>query len=76
MNGAIKYDPIEVALEEDETLLVHAANLTPSFLETLDEMEVAWEPIPGCPWIQMELASVELQILMEDFESVKFDILA
>jgi hypothetical protein len=69
-------NPLEVALEEEEILLVQATNLTTEFLAVLSDMEVDWEQIVGTPWIQMELASVELQILAERFPSVYFDILA
>jgi hypothetical protein len=69
-------NPLDVALEEEEILLVQATNLSMEFLTVLSDMEVDWEFVAGTPWIQLELASVELQILIDRFPNVVFDILA
>ena len=60
---------------EDEELLVQAKDYTNWFLDTLDAMQIDWELIEGCPWIQFEIPSDQLRALMQAFSDVKYDIL-
>lgn len=60
---------------EDEVLLVQATGYTSWFLDTLEAMNIDWELIEGCPWIQFEISSEKLRALMEAFSNVKYDLL-
>jgi len=60
---------------ENEELLVQAKDYTNWFLDTLDAMHVDWELIEGCPWIQFEIPSEQLQALMRAFSGVQYDLL-
>jgi sarcosine oxidase delta subunit len=76
MSKNICLEPTELLVVEDERLLVQATNYTYWFLEMLDAMNVQWEHIPGCGrWIQFEILSLELQMLMKVFTEVHYDIL-
>jgi hypothetical protein len=77
----MKSQPIIVPGHEecshDEVLLVHATGYTGWFIDALEALEIAWESIDGCPsWIEFEIPSCYLQLLMNEFFEVYFDILA
>jgi hypothetical protein len=61
--------------QEDEALLVQAARFTNWFLDTLEALNIDWEFIEGCPWIQFEATSSQLQCLMRAFSDITFEIL-
>nr|MDO8109389.1 hypothetical protein [Candidatus Sigynarchaeota archaeon] len=66
----------EMPVVEDETLLVQATNYNYWFLEMLDAINVPWEHIAGCGrWIQFEIPSEKLQMLMKAFSEVHYDVL-
>jgi hypothetical protein len=72
----IYLEPTDLLVVEDERLLVQATNYTYWFLEMLDAINVPWEHIPGCgSWIQFEIRSQELQMLMKAFTEVQYDVL-
>jgi sarcosine oxidase delta subunit len=69
-------EPTELPAVDDERLLVQTTNYTYWFLEMLDAINVPWEHLPGCGrWIQFEIRSQELQMLMKAFTEVHYDIL-
>ncbi len=69
-------EPIKLPVVEDEQLLVQAINYNYWFLEMLDAIEVPWEHIPECGrWIQFEIPSQQLQMLMKAFLEVQYEIL-
>jgi hypothetical protein len=68
-------EAMEAETVQDEVLLVQATHYTNWFLDTLDTMEITWEFIEGCPWIQFETSSSKLQLLLQAFSDVKYDLL-
>ncbi|MEX2684913.1 MAG: hypothetical protein Q6373_025285 [Candidatus Sigynarchaeota archaeon] len=67
----------DLEIESDEVLLVQATGHDGWFLDTLDALGVAWEPIVGVPrWIQFEITSRKLQWLMQEYPDVSMDVLA
>jgi hypothetical protein len=62
--------------EADEVLLVQATGHDGWFLDTLDALDVEWEAIAGVPrWIQFEIPSSKLQVLMCHYPDVTMDVL-
>ena len=68
-------EALDLETEADEILLVQAKDYTNWFLDTLEAMNIDWELIEGCPWIQFEISSEKLRALMKAFSDVKYDLL-
>jgi hypothetical protein len=62
--------------EADEALLVQATGHDGWFIDALDALDVEWEAIAGVPrWIQFEIPSSKLQVLMFHYPDVTIDVL-
>jgi hypothetical protein len=68
-------ETLELETREDEALLVQATHFTTEFVAVLDYLRIDWEFIEGCPWIQFEIPSNQLQALIRAFSGMKFEVL-